>query len=349
MDKTIALLTGSTETKEKAEIIRRLQQGDIQIVFGTHALLEESIRFKNLALIVIDEQHRFGVSQRAALYYKGNSVDLLVTTATPIPRTLLLGLYNDLSLSSIKKGPPGRKPVLTKIIPEPERDRFYAWSKTKLDKGGKAFIILPLIEKSDHFTDVRSIEDDVPYFKTIFEGLPMGIISGRCEPREKDRTIDRFRQGKIKLIIATTVIEVGIDVPDATLMVIENADRYGLAQLHQLRGRIGRSDLQSTCYLIPSKNLTESGQKRLKTIESTCDGFKIAETDLKMRGGGLISGFEQSGSFDFKIGDIKRDYSLLKLAQADAAFLLDQPEQQNAFIATHLKKIRDKIKNLNFS
>ncbi len=345
----IDLLTGSTPPKRKAAIRRRLKNGDIQVIFGTHALLEEDIEFKHLAMIVIDEQHRFGVSQRAALYYKGRAVDLLVTTATPIPRTLLLSIYNDLSVSLIRQKPAGRKPIKTKIIPLDRRDTFYDWLKARVAAGQKAYIILPLIERSEFFPRLRSIEADGEYFLELFEPLPVGIVSGKATAAEKDRLLARFASGEIRVLIATTVVEVGIDVKDATIMVIENGDRYGLSQLHQLRGRVGRGEAPSFCYLLPSPKVTDSGKQRLKTIAATGDGFKIAEMDLKMRGGGIIPGFRQSGYLDFKIGDVRRDHEVFEWARQDAADMLDDPALQNRPITDFLSSLRDKIGRINFS
>jgi ATP-dependent DNA helicase RecG len=345
----IAMLTGSTPTAAGKEIQKRLLEGDIDIIFGTHSLLNENVKFKNLSLVVIDEQHRFGVSQRAALYYKGKSVDLLVTTATPIPRTMLLSLYNDLSVSLIKTKPRGRLPIITKIIANRRRDEFYRWLKSKIKEGAKAFIILPLIEESEYFPELRSIEKESPYFEEMFKGISTGIVSGRTPPEDKDKILVDFTQGKIKVLISTTVIEVGIDVKDATIMVIEDADRYGLSQLHQLRGRVGRGELQSYCYLLPSLNITESGKQRLKTTASTNDGFKIAEIDLQMRGGGIITGLDQSGYFDFRVGDVKNDHRIFAAAGRDATQILLDKTLQNDYIANFLTKVERKIKRINFS
>lgn len=348
-DTRIGILTGSTPSPVRKEMLRRLKEGDIDIIFGTHALLNEDVTFKKLSLVVIDEQHRFGVSQRAALYYKGNNVDLLVTTATPIPRTMLLTLYNDLSVSVIKTKPHGRLPIETKIIPNRRRDEFYRWLKTKIPEGGKAFIILPLIEESEFFPELRSIEKESPYFEEMFEGIAVGIVSGRTAAEQKDKMLADFAAGRIKVLISTTVIEVGIDVKDATIMVIEDADRYGLSQLHQLRGRVGRGEKQSFCYLLPSVNITESGKERLKTTAATNDGFKIAETDLQMRGGGIVTGLEQSGYLDFRIGDIKTDHKIFEAARKDAAKILQDEAMQSDHIANFLTKIDRKIKSINFS
>jgi ATP-dependent DNA helicase RecG len=352
----IELLTGSTPAKKRKEILKGLKEGTIDIIFGTHALLTEAVQFKHLSLVVIDEQHRFGVSQRAALYYKGKSVDLLVTTATPIPRTMLLSLYNDLSVSTIKTKPQGRLPIITKIIASERRDEFYLWLKKKVEKGEKAYIILPLIETSEFFSELKDIETESLYFEKIFnvgagsEPVPtIGIVTGRTPAAEKDSTLEAFARGTIRVLVATTVIEVGIDVKDAAVIVIENADRYGLSQLHQLRGRVGRGELQSYCYLFPSPNITERGKKRLKTIAATTDGFKIAETDLKMRGGGIITGLEQSGYLDFKIGNMQDDHEIFKEAQADASSILANKTLQNDYIINFLKKIAKKLKDINFS
>jgi ATP-dependent DNA helicase RecG len=300
-------------------------------------------------MVVIDEQHRFGVSQRAALYYKGKSADLLVTTATPIPRTMLLSLYNDLSVSVIKTKPKGRVPIITKIIPEQRREKFYLWLRKKIEEGDKVYIILPLIERSEFFSELRDIETESDYFKEVFKGIPLGIVTGRTSAADKDAVLEALAGGDIRVLIATTVIEVGIDVRDATVIVIENADRYGLSQLHQLRGRVGRGPLQSYCYLFPSSKITESGKDRLKTIAGTDDGFKIAETDLKMRGGGIIAGLEQSGYLDFKVGNLRDDYAVFKQAQQDAIAILKDESLQNDYIIDHLSRIKQKLKDITFS
>lgn len=345
----IEILTGSTSAKDRKRILQQLEAGEIDILFGTHALLNETVKFKNLSLVVIDEQHRFGVSQRAALYYKGNATDLLVTTATPIPRTMLLSLYNDLSVSTIKTMPHGRLPIITKRVEPDRRDAFYNWLRKKVEAGSKAYIILPLIEDSEFFTELRSIESETAYFKKVFKGLPLGIVSGRVSSEEKDEALNDFAAGKTRVLVSTTVIEVGIDVRDASYMVIENADRYGLSQLHQLRGRVGRGDIQSYCYLFASPNITENGEHRLETIVSTTDGFKIAETDLEMRGGGIISGLQQSGYLDFKVGNMQDDQDVFINARTDVAEILENKDLQNEYVTTFLHKIEEKLKDINFS
>jgi ATP-dependent DNA helicase RecG len=345
----VELLTSSTPAKKRKEILTHLEQGNIDIIVGTHALLTEAVRFKNLAMVVIDEQHRFGVSQRAALYYKGKSVDLLVTTATPIPRTMLLSLYNDLSVSVIKTKPAGRIPIITRIIPADRRNRFYLWLRKKVESGEKAYIILPLIEKSEFLSELRDIETESAYFNQVFKGIPIGIVTGRASGAEKDAVLQALADGDIRVLIATTVIEVGIDVKDAVVIVIENADRYGLSQLHQLRGRVGRGPLQSHCFLFPSPKITESGKKRLKTIAATDDGFKIAETDMKMRGGGIIAGLEQSGYLDFRVGNLKDDYPVFKQARQDALAILKDETLQNSYIKDLLDQVKKKLKDITFS
>ena len=262
---------------------------------------------------------------------------------------MLLSLYNDLSVSIIKTKPQGRLSILTEIVNGMQRDEFYKELRKKIKKGEKAYIILPLIEDSEFFTELRSIESETGYFKRIFKGIPMGIISGRATPEEKDAAITDFTLGKTRILVSTTVIEVGIDVKDATIMVIENADRYGLSQLHQLRGRVGRGEQQSYCYLFSSPSITESGQKRLQTIESTTDGFKIAEIDLKMRGGGIITGFEQSGYLDFKMGNMQDDHEIFEDSRKDAALILADPVMQNDYIAKLLDGLKVKLQDINFS
>jgi ATP-dependent DNA helicase RecG len=345
----IALLTGDCQAENRKEIQKRLLAGEISLVFGTHALINENIIFKNLSLVVIDEQHRFGVAQRAALFFKSQSADLLVTTATPIPRTMLLALYNDLAVSSLKKPLAGRRAVITRVIPAASRRDFYRQLRQELDQGARGYVIMPLIEKSEHVPDLRSLQEETAAFKNLWPDIPLAVLSGKTKPEHKNRILQQFRQGRIRLLLATTVVEVGIDVPEATFMVIENADRYGLSQLHQLRGRVGRGLRQSYCYLIASPRPTENGKLRLQAIAANDDGFKIAEMDLQLRGGGVIAGLEQAGELDFKLADIKKDYQLFKAAQSDASRLLKNKELQNGDIKDYLAALAKKIKNLSFS
>jgi ATP-dependent DNA helicase RecG len=345
----LALLTGSTSTAQRNQVQKDLEEGKINIIFGTHALLNEKLQFKNLGMVVIDEQHRFGVSQRAALFFKGNSVDLLVTTATPIPRTLLLSLYNDLAVSVIKTKPKGRLPIITKTVDSSRREEFYVWLREKVKNHNKAYIVLPLIEDSEYFPELRSVKSEAPFFKEIFKDFSIAFISGKIPGSEKEIRLKNLIEGKVRVLISTTVIEVGIDVKDVTYMVIENADHYGLSQLHQLRGRVGRGDTQSFCYLFSSPNVTEKGKQRLQTIVNTEDGFEVAETDLKMRGGGLISGFEQSGYLDFKLGDTQKDLDTFRTARQDAALILKDKSFQNSYIKDFLAGLNKKLKNISFS
>jgi len=345
----IALLTGGCEPRARKEIRARLACGEISLVFGTHALISESIVFKNLALVVIDEQHRFGVAQRAALFFKSRAADLLVTTATPIPRTMLLALYNDLAVSTLKKPLSGRLPVCTTIVHAANRDKFYRRLKGELESGRKGYVILPLIEKSEHYPDLRSLQEEAAAGKTRWPGIPQAVLSGKSTAEQKERALKQFAKGGVRLLLATTVVEVGIDFPDATIMVIENADRYGLAQLHQLRGRVGRGTEQSHCFLIESPRPTENGKLRLQAVAAHHDGFKIAEMDLELRGGGVIAGLEQAGELDFKLADVKKDYRLLQEAQTDARRLLHNPELQNDDVKNYLSALAKKIGELSFS
>ncbi len=348
-DYNIEVLTGSSSDSERKRIINDLHTGSIHIIIGTHSIINEGIKFKNLAMIIIDEQHKFGVTQRASLFYKSRGVDLLVMTATPIPRTMLLSVYNDLKVFSIKEKPMNRKQIKTKIIPSLDRDKFYKWLRLRIEEGEKAYIILPLIEKSEFFSDLRSIEEEKSFIKDCFKPFKVGIISGRIEKEKRDKVLQNFKEGSLRVILSTTVIEVGIDVKDATIIVIEDADRYGLAGIHQLRGRVGRGMKQSFCYLIPSKKITETGKERLKTIEKENDGFKIAEIDLKIRGGGIISGFSQSGDINFKNGNVIDDLQLFNCAKEDAVILLKDKSLLTGYLKEYLLQIKKKSKFLNFS
>ena len=345
----VALLTGGCESGAKKEIRAGLANGEISLVFGTHALIGESIVFKNLALVVIDEQHRFGVAQRAALFFKSRAADLLVTTATPIPRTMLLALYNDLAVSTLKKPLAGRLPVATRVIAAAGRDAFYRRLQGELERGRKGYIILPLIEKSEQYPDLRSLQEEAALGKARWPGISQAVLSGKSTPEQKQRALKQFSKGSVRLLLATTVVEVGIDVPDATFMVIENADRYGLAQLHQLRGRVGRGTEKSHCFLIESPRPTENGKLRLQAIAAHHDGFQIAELDLELRGGGVIAGLEQAGELDFKLADTRKDVRLLQEAQTDARRLLQNRDLQNRHIKDFLTALAAKIKDLSFS
>jgi len=345
----LALLTGSCDPVERRGILAGLADGGISLVFGTHALVSENVAFKKLALVVIDEQHRFGVAQRAALFFKSRAADLLVTTATPIPRTMLLAMYSDVAVSTLRERLAGRQPVATRVISCRDRERFYGQLKVELQRGRKGYIILPLIEATEHYPDLRSLREETLENKARFPGVPQAALSGKSSPEQKQRALKQFAAGSVRLLLATTVIEVGIDVPDATFMVIENADRYGLAQLHQLRGRVGRGTEKSHCFLVESPQPTANGRKRLQAIAANQDGFAIAEMDLDLRGGGLIAGLEQAGEIDFKLADPRRDIRLLQEAQVDARKLLDDKELQNPYVREFLAGLAAKIKDMSFS
>ncbi len=317
-----ALLTGSTAPAEARRITSALAEKRISVVFGTHALLAPSLRIPQLALAVIDEQHRFGVNQRTALLGKSPGADLLVMTATPIPRTLQLALFGDLSVSTIRELPPGRLPVETRLVAAEKRAVFYRWLRKRVAAGERGYIVLPLIDPSENQESWRSLTGEEEPLRRHFNEFGIRFVSGRTDAEERRRALADFASGEVGVLVATTVIEVGLDVPAATFVVIENADRYGLAQLHQLRGRVGRGTLPSACYLIASPQATPAGKQRLEALAQTSDGFVLADTDLKMRGGGWVLGGEQAGELPFRFADPARDLNLLLAAQRDAAMLL---------------------------
>ena len=319
----IALLTGSTLKRKKEEICKKLETGEIDLIIGTHALIVEKVNFKNLKLNIVDEQHKFGVKQRLYLKQKGSLVHTLIMTATPIPRTLTLTLYGDLDVSVIEKLPPGRKPVKTYWFRENMREKFLKMIKEELAKGRQAYFVYPLIDESDklELKSVMEMEDKLKkYFAPDFS---VKVLHGKMKAKEKDDIMQKFAKGEINVLISTTVIEVGIDVSNATVIVIENAERFGLSQLHQLRGRVGRGKEQSFCFLISKNRVSKEASERLKVMVSTTDGFKIAEADFKIRGGGEIAGTKQSGIPEFKFGDLLRDFNILLSAKNDADRLVE--------------------------
>ena len=297
------------------------QNGELDCVVGTHALFSENTGFKNLALVITDEQHRFGVEQRAALSAKGRDPHRLVMSATPIPRTLALIFYGDLDISVINELPGGRKPISTYAVTGKVRERAYGFVKKQLDMGHQGYIVCPAVDESG-----LDIIDATGYYKTlsegVFAGYRLGLLHGKLPAAEKEEVMELFKAGELDLLVATTVIEVGVDVPNATIMVIENADRFGLSQLHQLRGRVGRGGFESFCVLI-TDNTSPENVKRMKTISSTTDGFRIAEEDLKLRGPGDFFGTNQHGLPVFKIADLTRDMQLLETARRLSKELLD--------------------------
>ncbi len=323
------LLSGSQSAGEKADIYRAIASGHIHLVVGTHAVLQQGVEFKRLGLGIIDEQHRFGVQQRQVLRQKGQNPHILVMTATPIPRSLALTVYGDLSLSVIDELPPGRKPVKTVSFPESNRARGYAFIKSALERGEQAYIVFPLVEETEK-SDLRAATEAVDEMKKLFPESSIGLLHGRMKGAEKDAVMQAFAAGDIQLLVATTVIEVGIDVANATVMVIEHAERFGLAQLHQLRGRVGRGGHESTCILIRSNRCSEDGLKRIEVMCQTSDGFKIAEADLEIRGPGDFLGTRQSGLPDFRIANILRDAQILERARKDAAEISARPDFPDA-------------------
>jgi len=319
----IELLTG--RTKARTQLLEDLAEGKIHILVGTHAIIQEDVTFKNLGFAVVDEQHRFGVEQRLKLSQKGEQVDTLVMTATPIPRTLMLAAYGDLATSILDEKPPGRQEIQTTVIPLTKVNDVIAGVQRALGNGQKVYWVCPLVEESE----VLDLQAATQRFESLHELFPgqVALVHGKMKGPEKDQVMEDFLAGKYKLLVATTVIEVGVHVPDATIMVIEHAERFGLSQLHQLRGRIGRSDLTSTCLLLYGYPLTETAKARLKIMRESNDGFRIAEEDFRLRGGGDVLGLRQSGMPDFKLVDWEFHRDLLGLAHKDAqAILHDDPQ-----------------------
>ena len=320
----IVLLTGSMANSARSEILRQIQNGEANIIIGTHALIQEDVDFHKLGMVVIDEQHRFGVMQRATLRAKGINADVLVMTATPIPRTLAMTVYGDLDVSVIDEMPPGKKPVRTVLVSESKRDKVYQSISAELAKGHQAFIVYPLVEQSENL-DLKDATNMAQHLqKDIFPDNRIGLIHGKMKEKEKDEVMREFLENRIQILVSTTVIEVGIDVPRASLIVIEHAERFGLSQLHQLRGRVGRRDIPSSCILLADYKCSADARKRLKVMEKTTDGFVIAEEDLAIRGPGDFLGTRQSGLPDFRIASIIRDARILNDAKEDAFQLAER-------------------------
>jgi ATP-dependent DNA helicase RecG len=321
-----ALLSGSLPAREKRLILEQLRAGEVHLVVGTHAVLQEGVEFRRLGLGIIDEQHRFGVRQRGVLRKKGENPHILVMTATPIPRTLSLTLFGDLALSVIDELPPGRTPVRTRIVPESSRVRAYSFIKSELAAGRQAYIVYPLVEESEK-SDLLAASEGAGYLKQkVFPEARVALLHGRMKPEEKEATMAAFKERQIDILVATTVIEVGIDVPNATVIMIEHAERFGLAQLHQLRGRVGRGGEVGTCLLMRSARCSEEGMRRLQVMSETNDGFRIAEADLEIRGPGEFLGTRQSGLPDFRVANLLRDGRILEEARKDAFRLANEPD-----------------------
>jgi ATP-dependent DNA helicase RecG len=328
----VALLTGRMAAGERRSAGKAIAAGEIQLVVGTHALVQKSVRFHALGLVIIDEQHRFGVLQRALLREKGLQPDMLVMTATPIPRTLAVTTYGDLDVSSIRDLPPGRTPVRTAAKPDARRDEIYAYLRTELDAGRQAYIVYPIIEESEK-TDLRAATEMADHLAhDIFPAYRVALLHGRLKQDAKDRVMRAFAAGEIHILVATTVIEVGIDVPNASVMVIEHAERFGLSQLHQLRGRVGRGSQQSACILLYQFPITEDGRERLKMMTETTDGFLIAEKDLELRGPGDVFGTRQAGAPTLRVGDLRRDHLLMEQARREASSWLDAGASDPAWL-----------------
>ncbi|NLI13268.1 MAG: ATP-dependent DNA helicase RecG [Peptococcaceae bacterium] len=313
----IGLLTGGTKKKDRDELLRRVREGELQVLIGTHALIQEDVDFQKLGLAVVDEQHRFGVRQRATLEHKGHYPDTLVMTATPIPRTLALTLYGDLDISVIGELPPGRRPVKTFAVLPSALPKAFNLIREQAALGRQAYIVCPLVEESEKIDLQAAVDLAENLARTELKELRVGLLHGRMKAEEKDEIMASFRRGEIKVLVSTTVIEVGVDVPNATVMLILDADRFGLAQLHQLRGRVGRGSHQSYCILLASPK-TEEGRARLKAMTTTTDGFALAEEDLRLRGPGEFCGTRQSGLPEFKAADLLRDWQVLETAREEA-------------------------------
>jgi ATP-dependent DNA helicase RecG len=321
LDVPVVLLTNNVKGKARASVLSRVAGGEICCVVGTHALVQEGIQFRRLGLAVVDEQHRFGVAQRATLRGKGESPDVLVMTATPIPRTLALTLYGDLDVSVLDELPPGRRPVITRARPESGRRKIYAFLREQVEAGRQVYVVCPLVEESEA-SDLRAATEMAERLqREVFPGLRVGLLHGRMAFADKERVMREFKDGAIHILVSTTVIEVGIDVPNAAVMVVEHAERFGLSQLHQLRGRVGRGPWKSYCILLSAAS-SEEAKRRIGAMEATNDGFRIAEADLSLRGPGDFFGTRQSGLPEFRVADLLRDAALLEEARQDAVALV---------------------------
>ncbi len=351
LDVKVGLLTGSTKKAQRQELQEEMLKGSLHILVGTHALIEDNVQFNNLGFVVIDEQHRFGVAQRAALWDKNEvTPHILVMTATPIPRTLAMTLYGDLDISVIDEMPPGRKPIVTKHVYEPDRLKVYGFVRKIIKEGGQVYIVYPLIQESETL-DLKNLIDG---FHALEKEFPpprytLGMLHGKMKQAEKDREMQRFLNRETQILVATTVIEVGVDIPNASVMVIENAERFGLSQLHQLRGRVGRGGDQSYCILMSSYELSAEARKRISTMVRTTDGFEIAETDLQLRGPGDLQGTQQSGILNLRIADIVKDEKILKYARNVASDIIrDDPglvKSRNDILAHHLHHMDQQQQN----
>ena len=346
----VELLTGNIKGKKRAAIEVGLLDGSIDILIGTHAVIEDNVQFRNLGLVIIDEQHRFGVAQRAKLWSKSEvSPHVLVMTATPIPRTLAMTVYGDLDVSVIDELPPGRKPVRTIHIYDNQPEQLYRGVVREIEAGHQVYFVYPLVKESEKL-DLKNVQDEFVHLKEVFPQYKISMVHGKMKPSEKDEEMQKFVSGETQILVATTVIEVGVNVPNASVMIIQNAERFGLSQLHQLRGRVGRGAEQSYCILVSNFKLSAETRKRLQIMTETNDGFEIAEADLKLRGPGDLEGTQQSGiAFNLRLANLGRDGQLVQLARDTATFVLDaDPElaaTDNALLRRHLQELRKEHRN----
>ncbi|MFN2431868.1 MAG: ATP-dependent DNA helicase RecG [Gemmatimonadota bacterium] len=321
---TVGLLTAAVKGKARTWLLRRLKSGELQVLVGTHALLGEDVGFRRLGLVIVDEQHRFGVEQRLGLAAKGVSPHVLVMTATPIPRSLALSLYGDLDVSVLDELPRGRRRVRTRLVPEARREALHSFLRERMDAGEQVFVVVPLVEESEASDLQAATAAYERYARDVFPGRGIGLVHGRLAPDERSRVMDRYRRGEIRLLVSTTVIEVGVDVPAANVMVIENAERFGLAQLHQLRGRVGRGEREAWCFLFASPGAPPEAVERLELLRRNADGFRIAEEDLRLRGPGDFFGTQQHGVPRFVLADLARHGGILERAKAAAFELVER-------------------------
>jgi ATP-dependent DNA helicase RecG len=333
LDYRVELLISQRKAGEKTEIKQRLAEGAVNLVIGTHALLEEDVRFARLGLVVVDEQHRFGVMQRFELIRKAYRPDVLVMTATPIPRTLALTLYGDLDFSVIDELPPNRTPIVTTLMEERDRDNAYAFLREKVRRGEQAYVVCPVIEEGGKLDLKPAVRMYEQLAHNVFPEFRVGLLHGRLASDEKEDMMRRFKEGEVQILVSTTVVEVGVDVPNATLMLIEHADRFGLSQLHQLRGRVGRGRKKSYCLLMAEERRSDVAEERLRTLVETTDGFRIAEIDLKLRGPGEFFGTRQWGIPAFRIANLLRDQEILEWAKREAADFIAHPASRQEFDA----------------
>ena len=335
----VDLLTSARRGKEKAEVKRRLASGEIHLIVGTHALIEQDVEFAKLGLVVVDEQHRFGVIQRYTLIRKGLPPDVLVMTATPIPRTLALTMYGDLESSVIDELPPGRAPIETRLLHERDRKSAYEVIRDRVRAGEQAYVVYPVIEESEKLDVQAAVRGHQQLASAVFPQFKVGLLHGRMTSAEKESAMLAYKQGETQIMVSTTVIEVGVDVPAATVMMIEHADRFGLAQLHQLRGRIGRGRAKSYCLLMPGEPRTEVADERLRALVETTDGFRIAEMDLKIRGPGEFFGTRQWGIPAFRVANLLRDQKILEWARSEAARFIAEPSEELERYTAYLRSI----------